>query len=136
MTHVPGVNRRWLGVQTNFFPAMAITGAVFIAVRVVIVAVVRPHYLSPISKLVSDTHGQDILSLVPRGSLVLITYQPATRFWAFQGIETGIYLVTTWPTSSMHLRQVLEQVLDATGGVERLHAAIWDSRRMARTSLS
>ena len=80
-------------VFRRILPAMAITGAVFIAVRVVIAAVVRPHYMSPISKLVSGTQGQDILSLVPQGSHVLITYQPATRFWAFQGIETGIYLV-------------------------------------------
>jgi hypothetical protein len=95
-------------VFRRILPAMAITGAVFIAVRVVIVAIVRPHYLSPISKLVSDTQGQDILSLVPQGSRVLITYQPATRFWAFQGIETGIYLVLAVALIALAYRMVLK----------------------------
>ena len=27
------------------------------------------------------------------GYRAYLTYQPASRFWAFQGIETGIYVV-------------------------------------------
>jgi hypothetical protein len=30
--------------------------------------------------------------LAAHGYRVLITYQPASRYWAFQGIETGIFL--------------------------------------------
>jgi hypothetical protein len=31
--------------------------------------------------------------LATRRYRVLITYQPASRYWAFQGIETGIFVV-------------------------------------------
>jgi hypothetical protein len=31
--------------------------------------------------------------LAARGYRVLITYQPASRYWAFQGIETGIFVL-------------------------------------------
>jgi hypothetical protein len=37
--------------------------------------------------------GSSILANGVQGSHGLITYQPATRFWVFQGIETGIYLI-------------------------------------------
>jgi hypothetical protein len=96
-------------VFRRILPAMAITGAVFIAVRVVILAVVRPHYMSPLSKLVSETQGADILSVVPKGSRVLITYQPVTRFWAFQGIETGIFLVLAAALIVLAYRMVLKR---------------------------
>jgi hypothetical protein len=96
-------------VFRRILPAMAITGAVFVAVRVVILSVVRPHYMSPISTLVSGTQGQDILSLVPDGSRVLITYQPVTRFWAFQGIETGVYLVLAVALIALAYRMVLKR---------------------------
>ena len=87
-------------VFRRILTATAITCAVFVALRVVITVFVRPHYLSPLSRLVSGTPdptnavppGSSILSNVVQGSHMLITYQPATRFWAFQGIE-GIYLV-------------------------------------------
>jgi hypothetical protein len=81
-------------VFRRILPAMAITGACFVALRVVIAVYVRPHYISPMSKLVSATQGQrptvavpagaSILSNVTQGSRVLITYQPATRFWSFK----------------------------------------------------
>ena len=98
-------------VLRRILPAMAITGAVFIAVRIVIAGALRPHYLSPVSKLVSSTSapGQDILSVVQRGSHVLVTYQPASRFWAFQGIETGIYLVLAAFMIALAYRMVLRR---------------------------
>jgi hypothetical protein len=41
--------------------------------------------------------GPDPLSVLPclaaHGYRGYVTYQPASRFWAFQGIETGIYVV-------------------------------------------
>jgi hypothetical protein len=30
--------------------------------------------------------------MAARGYHVIITYQPAGRYWAFQGIETGIFV--------------------------------------------
>jgi len=126
-------------------PAMAVTLGVFIAVRVVIAQVVRPHYMTAVTTLDSvatgyvprgsylqlsqgilGPNGQAISSntngpvvdgvpatgapaacqpLINRGSpgatscLVahgyhgFVTYQPASRYWAFQGIETGIFVV-------------------------------------------
>jgi hypothetical protein len=131
-------------------PAMGVTLAAYVVVRVVIEAVARPRYMSPLtdsipidsSQQVNQTSGDWIYSqgvingdgkLVmangsvscgsgpPPGTLASgapsgrgpancgqaliqqglgpgpfsnwIRYQPADRFWAFQGIETGIFLV-------------------------------------------
>lgn len=104
-------------VFRRILPAMAITGAVFVALRVVITVFVRPHYVSPLSKLVSGTPdptnavppGSSILSNVVQGSHMLITYQPATRFWAFQGIEVSIYLVLAAALIAFAYRMVLKR---------------------------
>jgi hypothetical protein len=127
-------------------PAMAVTLAVFIAVRVVIAQVVRPHYMTAVTKIYSLVTGY-----IPRGSYLqlsqgvlgpngqvispnsngvviggvpasvapaacrsvmgrgnpngamsclmahgyrgFVTYQPASRYWTFQGIETGIFVI-------------------------------------------
>ena len=127
-------------------PAMAVTLAVFIAVRVVITEVVRPHYMAAVTKtyslvtgyvprgaylqlsqgvigpngqMISQNSNGIVIDGVPAsaapaachsvmargnpngaGSCLMahgyrgfITYQPASRFWAFQGIETGIYVI-------------------------------------------
>jgi ABC-type transport system involved in multi-copper enzyme maturation permease subunit len=128
-------------------PAMAVTLAVFIAVRVVIAQVLRPHYMTAVTKIYSlgtgfvprgsylqlsqgvlGPHGQVISGnintnavvvdgvpanyapaacqpliirgnrdaascLVAHGYHGFVTYQPASRYWAFQGIETGIFVV-------------------------------------------
>ena len=127
-------------------PAMAVTLAGFIAVRVVITLWLRSHYLSPVTvtynvlggftpkgaywQLASGVLGPDglpvdqvtngnVLDGVPtsylpascnqvtRGAFTpppsctqalshfrgFVTYQPADRFWTFQGIESGIFLV-------------------------------------------
>jgi hypothetical protein len=127
-------------------PAIAITLAGFIAVRVVVALWLRPHYVSavtvfykatsgfmprvsfwPIASGVVGPNGQMInqnytgpvldgipvsylpascaapaqSGLAPPPSCVqalthfrgYLTYQPADRYWTFQGIETGIFLV-------------------------------------------
>jgi hypothetical protein len=125
-------------------PAMALTIAGFIAVRAVIYELVRPHYMSAITRvyslsgtfipggaswqvaqgvvspsgqLIGPQNGPDIanvpLSYVPASCQALlrhgdqpaqsclqaagfrnfVIYQPASRYWAFQGIETGIFVV-------------------------------------------
>ncbi len=127
-------------------PAVAVTLAGFVAVRVVITLWVRPHYMAAVtmfSSVVSGAgpsgaywklaqgvlgpNGQPVpqpnnvpyLDGIPQNVLPascwpavngpsgptpacvqalahyrsFITYQPASRFWAFQGIETGIFVV-------------------------------------------
>jgi hypothetical protein len=96
-------------------PAMAITLAVFIAVRVVIV-LARPHFMSPVSKVVSNSLG---MSALPDGSWLLsapapvgrngtlFIYQPADRFWPFQGIETGIFIMLAAGLVALAYRMVV-----------------------------
>jgi hypothetical protein len=102
-------------------------------VRFVIAQYARPHYLTPLSRLLpfgpdngppgswvlpsvftgpgGQRYGNFTFQDVPaacrgkgepypylscmtaHGFHDLITYQPASRFWAFQGIEAGIFLV-------------------------------------------
>jgi hypothetical protein len=127
-------------------PAIAITLAGFIAVRVLVTLLLRPHYLSAVTVFYKVTSGftppgsylkiasgilgpngeaidqntnANIINGVPanylpasctqvsRGAFTpppscmqavshfrgFLTYQPADRYWTFQGIETGIFLV-------------------------------------------
>ncbi len=127
-------------------PAVAVTLAGFIAVRVAITLWVRPHYLTavttfssvvnnftpagaywkiaqgvlgPNGKPIPQPNGIPSFNGIPQNALPafcssvfngastpaptcaqalahyreFITYQPASRFWAFQGIETGIFVV-------------------------------------------
>jgi hypothetical protein len=128
-------------------PALAVTLAGFVAVRVAVTLWLRQHYISPVTtyynvvrgftptgafwRLGGGTlgpNGQPVPQLngipyfdgIPQSSLpsacaslasgpgnggpspsclqalshyrAFITYQPASRFWAFQGIETGIFV--------------------------------------------
>ena len=45
--------------------------------------------------------------MTAHGCRVLTTYQPAGRFWAFQGIETGIFLVLAAALIAVTFRLVL-----------------------------
>jgi hypothetical protein len=118
-------------------PALATTLAIFFAVRLPIALFVRPHFMTPVTKLFSlqglgqgppgswtissnfvGPHGQDFgqsfsLSQVPtpcqtgglgqkgivgpcmsaHGYHQLVSYQPASRFWIFQGIEAAIFVL-------------------------------------------
>jgi ABC-type transport system involved in multi-copper enzyme maturation permease subunit len=126
-------------------PALAVTLAVFIAVRAVIAQVLRPHYMTAVTKTYSlltgyiprgsylqlsqgvlGPNGQAVSSttngpvmygvpassapaacqplvthgtrtagscLMAHGYRGFVTYQPGSRYWPFQGIETGIFVV-------------------------------------------
>jgi hypothetical protein len=124
-------------------PALAVTLAGFVAVRVLIARLLRLHYLTPVTvyyKLTAPFRpagsylgvGQGLIGpdgkipalnynvpsyngvpipaaclrttdtpapgnllhcMAAHGYSGYVTYQPANRFWAFQGIETGIFLV-------------------------------------------
>jgi hypothetical protein len=134
-------------VLRRTLPALAVTLAVFIAVRVVIAQVVRAHYMTAVTTTYSLLTGftprgsilqlnQGVLGpkglvisgnistnaividgvpatdapaacqplmargnpgaascLVAHGYRGFVTYQPGSRYWPFQGIETGIFVV-------------------------------------------
>jgi hypothetical protein len=127
-------------------PAMATTFAVFTGLRFLIAKYARPHYLTPVSRLLpfgpaNGPSGSWVLSSVvtgpggqrygsftfqdipaacrsqgpkpspscmtAHGFHALITYQPAGRFWAFQGIEAGIFLVLAAALIAVTFRLVL-----------------------------
>lgn len=94
-------------------PAMATTLATLVAVRVVIAVLVRPHFMSPVSRVVSLAQGLPagawlLSNPVPVGSNgTLLTYQPADRFWTFQGIETGAFIVLAAGVIALAYRMVV-----------------------------
>ena len=96
-------------------PAIAVTLGGFIGLRLLIANAVRPHYLGTVTAYFSPT----LRTFTPPGSAWVVsqglvgkngqviqvggdtqmigvrgfaTYQPASHYWPFQGIETGIYV--------------------------------------------
>lgn len=93
-------------------PAMVAAFVPWLAIRLVIEFVFRPHFLTPLTtvcnaQLPNQSGGCGYgLGSVPQatgriGDLVLsaskgvVTYQPAGRFWPFQFIEAGIFVALT-----------------------------------------
>jgi hypothetical protein len=66
--------------------AIAVAIVAFLAVRIAIETSVRPHFAAPLRA--GEATNLDTAWVV-HGRM----YQPSTRFWEFQGIEAGIYLV-------------------------------------------
>ena len=105
-------------IWPKVLPAMAAALAGFIGVRLALTVFARPHYLPALSRTVPDQVGAfnpnqghwqlarefvdaDGHAILPDaqgnmafgpGTFVRELYQPAERFWLFQGIETGIYV--------------------------------------------
>jgi len=96
----------WFGVAAGAvigrsYPAMALTLVVYIAARVLVEVLLRPHYLEALSAPATFTNnggvttGADLSQAwvivfdVHRG---LVVYQPLERFWLFQSIETALFL--------------------------------------------
>jgi hypothetical protein len=122
-------------VARRVLPSLAATLGIFVAIRVAVGLYLRPHFLTPVTKVLpllgsspagawvisSDMvngHGQNLGAgwdfnelpaacgsafpggkglngpcLAAHGFHQILTYQPDSRFWAFQGIEAGIFLV-------------------------------------------
>jgi hypothetical protein len=122
-------------VARRVLPSLAATLGIFVAIRVAVGLYLRPHFLTPVTKVLpllgsspagawvisSDMvngHGQNLGAgwdfnelpaacgnafpggkglngpcLAAHGFHQILTYQPNSRFWAFQGIEAGIFLV-------------------------------------------
>jgi hypothetical protein len=85
--------------------AIAITLGGFIGLRLLIANAVRPHYLGTVTAYFSpklSTFTPPASAWVVSQGLVgktgssgvrgFATYQPASHYWPFQGIETGIYV--------------------------------------------
>ena len=133
-------------VVRRVLPALAITIAVFLAVRVPIAVYLRPHFLPPLRTVASlraptgawvlsqslvGPHGAtvgDLFSvpaacqptgfdgkglvakcLADHGFHMATIYQPASRFWAFQGIEAGIFVVLAGALVAFAFRWVLRR---------------------------
>jgi ABC-type transport system involved in multi-copper enzyme maturation permease subunit len=89
-------------------PAMVAAFIPWLAIRLVIEFVLRPHFMTPVTGTINCTSGGcgEGIGFVPQatgriGDLVLningttVTYQPADRFWTFQLIEAGIFVALT-----------------------------------------
>ena len=89
-------------------PAMLVALVPWVAVRLVIEFVLRPHFMAPLpySYTCSQNCGGNAIVDVPPvtghlGDLLVRTgggpptYQPASRFWEFQSIEAGIFIALT-----------------------------------------
>jgi hypothetical protein len=123
-------------VSRKVLPAMGITLGGYAAVRILIETLVRPHYMQPetlalptqnstqqLNPAAGDwiytegiingaghpvaSNGQMNCSAIDTscGSLG-IQYQPGTRFWAFQTIETSIFLALTALLLYLTLRRI------------------------------
>jgi ABC-type transport system involved in multi-copper enzyme maturation permease subunit len=90
-------------------PAMVAAFIPWLAIRLVVEFLFRPHFLAPLTAqgTCGPPHGcGEGIGFVPQatgriGDLVLsingniVTYQPANRFWTFQFIEAGIFVALT-----------------------------------------
>jgi len=84
-------------------PAIALGIVAFLTVRVTIESSVRPHFASALP--VRDGMNLDT-AWVLGGRM----YQPSSRFWAFQGIETAIYLALTLALLALVARWIERRV--------------------------
>ena len=78
-------------------PAMATTLLLFVATRVAIY-LWRPWFLTPLTMRDAGSGGfflKGALQISQGGSGVqtVAVYQPADRFWTFEALETGIFLL-------------------------------------------
>jgi hypothetical protein len=118
------------GIIRRSVPAMAVTLVAFLAVRIAVYGLIRPHYLPPLEvdqshrigagsgdwylgqrsvdlsgHPVSDQLYQQLMAsagslpgslgdyMQAHGVVVLSIYQPENRFWLFQGMEAGMFIV-------------------------------------------
>ena len=89
-------------------PAMVAAFIPWLAIRLVVEFLLRPHFLAPLTgpqnctgSGVRQRHRLRAAGHRPHRRLVLgingnvVTYQPADRFWTFQFIEAGIFVALT-----------------------------------------
>ena len=97
-------------------PAMVAAFIPWLAIRLVVEFLLRPHFLAPLTLVQNCADrcerpdaaqgigsvppatghiGDWVLSGGQRGTQTVITYQPADRFWIFQSIEAGVFVALT-----------------------------------------
>jgi len=86
-------------------PAMLAALVPWVAARIVVEFLLRPHFMTPLAYSYSCSRncgGNAIVDVPPvtghLGDLLVGTggtYQPASRFWEFQSIEAGIFVALT-----------------------------------------
>jgi ABC-type transport system involved in multi-copper enzyme maturation permease subunit len=86
-------------------PAMLAALVPWVAVRIVVEFLLRPHLMTPLTfqyTCLQNCGGNSIVDVPPvtghLGDLLVGTtgtYQPASRFWEFQAIEAGIFVALT-----------------------------------------
>ncbi len=94
-------------------PAMIAAFIPWLAIRLTIEFLLRPHFQAPATLWQSCTGclggvggisdippatghiGDWVLGSAQQGNQLVITYQPADRFWTFQFIETGLFVALT-----------------------------------------
>jgi ABC-type transport system involved in multi-copper enzyme maturation permease subunit len=97
-------------------PALLAALVPWVAARIVVEFVLRPHFMAPLTYRQACSHGcgggggNSIVNVPPStghiGNLLIKTltstgptqvtsYQPASRYWAFQSIEAGIFVALT-----------------------------------------
>jgi ABC-type transport system involved in multi-copper enzyme maturation permease subunit len=97
-------------------PAMLAALVPWVAVRLVVEFIFRPHFMTPLTYKLTCAHdsclggGNSIVNVPPStghvgdlvvktlsqtGTNIVSSYQPASRFWAFQSIEAGIFVALT-----------------------------------------
>jgi hypothetical protein len=138
-------------VFKRVLPSLATTLGIFVVVRIAIGVYLRPHFMTPMSKLfpfVGSKGGAPPGSWIVSSSIVgpggrdfgdrfslndlpaacqvspagkgdrgacmqahgfhqLVTFQPASRFWSFQGIEASIFIVLALVLVGFAYRRVL-----------------------------
>ena len=91
-------------VTGRLLPAMATTVVGFIGVRVAVMLAARNHYMptetrrtpdldTVYSQMRNDLHGDWIVASHVRAGAEVLTIHPVDQFWAFQAIETAIFVV-------------------------------------------
>jgi ABC-type transport system involved in multi-copper enzyme maturation permease subunit len=96
-------------------PALLAALVPWVAVRIFVEFVLRPHFMAPLTYTQNCAHGcggygNSVIDVPPStghigdlvikvlsqtGTKVVSSYQPASRFWAFQSIEAGIFVALT-----------------------------------------
>jgi ABC-type transport system involved in multi-copper enzyme maturation permease subunit len=71
-------------------PAMAVTLAVFVGVRLAVTLWVRPYFAAP-ARLVLPISSNQAIGIDSPARGQSITYQPASRYWPFQWAELGLF---------------------------------------------
>jgi hypothetical protein len=95
-------------------PTIVIAAVIFIAIRVVIETWLRPHYQSAktgdASQLTAMLHNAWVVQRTTNlDGAVVVDYHPDDRFWAFQLIESALFLIVSIALSAFSAFWILRR---------------------------